>query len=146
MAYAIPIDWNKTELQAIALFFFMGFGKALGGVLADTIGYRKTTYLSLLLALPLLLFGNQAMWVSLIGVMLFSMTMPITVAVLLSKFPRSPGLAFGITTFGLFMGMLPKFFIELNGLWTHRIVTAVLSCLAFICIRYCLKKEKKDVI
>ena len=146
MAYAIPIDWNKTDLQAVALFFFMGFGKALGGVFADKIGYKKTTYLSLLLALPFLMFGNKLMWVSLFGVMLFSMTMPITVAVLLSKFPKAPGLAFGITTLGLFLGMFPKFFLEINGLWTHRILTAVLSCLALVCILYCLKKEKKDVI
>ena len=26
IAYAIPIEWNKTELQAIALFSFMGIG------------------------------------------------------------------------------------------------------------------------
>ena len=145
VAYAIPIDWNKTPLQAVALFLFMGLGKALGGVLADKIGYRKTTYLSLLLALPFLLFGNSMMWLSLIGVMLFSMTMPITVGILFSKFPRAPGLAFGITTVGLFLGLFPKFFIQIDGLFTHQILTTVLCVLALICILSCLKKEKKNV-
>ena len=145
VAYAIPIDWNKTALQAVALFSFMGLGKAFGGVLADKIGYRKTAYISLLFALPFLLFGNNFMWISLIGVMLFSMTMPITVGILFSKFPKSPGLAFGITTFGLFLGLLPKFFIEIDGLVTHCILTSVLCIVALLCILICLKKEKKHV-
>ena len=145
VAYAIPIDWNKTPLQAVALFSFMGIGKALGGVLADRIGYRKTAYLSLLLALPFLLFGNSIMWLSLFGVMLFSMTMPITVGILFSKFPRAPGLAFGITTVGLFLGLVPKFFIEIDGLLTHQILTTILCAVALVCILLCLKKEKKNV-
>ena len=145
VAYAIPTDWNKTHLQAVALFSFMGVGKALGGMLADKIGFRKTTYLSLLLALPFLLFGNSMMWLSLVGVMLFSMTMPITVGMLCSKFPKAPGLAFGITTVGLFLGLFPKFFMEIDGLLTHQIITAVACVTALICILLCLKKEKKDV-
>ncbi len=142
IAYAIPIGWKKTTFQSILLFVFMGIGKILGGIFADTIGYKKTTYLSLLIALPFLLFGNSVMIISLIGVMLFSMTMPITVGILFSKFPNMPGLAFGITTLGLFVGVIPKFFINLNGLFTHQAVSFTLSIIALISILSCLKKEK----
>ena len=142
VAYAIPIEWNKTALQAIALFFFMGFGKMLGGILADRVGYRKTTYISLLGGLPFLLFGNGNMWVSLFGIMLFSMTMPITVAILVSAFPKMVGFAFGITTVGLFAGVFPAFFVQPKGLLAHQILVVVLIALALPAIDICIKKGK----
>ena len=140
IAYAIPIEWKKTTAQAVALFVFMGIGKMLGGVSADYLGFRKTTYLSLLIALPFLLFGNAVMVLSLVGVMLFSMTMPITVGILVSKYPNSPGFAFGITTVGLFLGVVPAFFILLPNLLTHQIVVFILSITALVALLNTLKK------
>ena len=136
----IPIEWKKTTMQAVALFVFMGVGKMLGGVMADYIGFRKTTYLSLLLALPFLLFGNTIMLLSLVGVMLFSTTMPITVGILVSKYPKNPGFAFGITTVGLFLGVVPAFFIALPTLLAHQIVVLVLSVTALVALLSTLKK------
>ncbi|MBQ8658634.1 MAG: hypothetical protein IJ506_05820 [Clostridia bacterium] len=141
VAYAIPIEWKKNTLQAIALFSFMGLGKGLGGVFADTLGFRKTTYLSLLIALPFLLFGNSVMALSLVGIMLFSMTMPVTVGVLVSKFPDKPGFAFGITTVGLFLGVVPEFFFTLPSLFAHQIAVLLLSAIALISILVCLKRR-----
>ena len=140
IAYAIPIEWKKTTMQAVALFVFMGVGKMLGGVMADYIGFRKTTYLSLLLALPFLLFGNTIMLLSLVGVMLFSTTMPITVGILVSKYPKNPGFAFGITTVGLFLGVVPAFFIALPTLLAHQIVVLLLSVTALVALLSTLKK------
>ena len=145
IAYALPIEWKKTTFQAILLFSFMGIGKMLGGVFADGIGYKKTTIISLLVALPFLLFGNSIMTLSLIGVMLFSMTMPITVGILIIKLPDNLGLAFGITTVGLFLGIVPALIFTLPSLLSHQIVVLVLSVVALVSILVCLRKEKKNV-
>ncbi len=142
IAYAIPTEWNKTVLQTVALFVCMGIGKILGGILCDRIGFRRTTYISLLGGLPFLLAGNTNMVLSLIGVALFSMTMSVTVAVLASKFPQQPGFAFGITTTGLFLGTLPVFFIRPQTLLAHQIVVLILSAAALPAIITCIKKGK----
>ena len=95
--------------QTILLYFAMGLGKALGGIMADAIGLRKTAFISIVLALPFLLVGNNNMFISLIGVMMFSMTMAITLGVLVSVLKETPGLAFGLTTIGLFLGRFQYF-------------------------------------
>ncbi len=114
MGYGIPTSWNKTVIENILLFSFMGIGKALGGILSDSFGIRKIAILSTLFAIPFLIFGDNIMIVSLIGVMFFSMTMSITLAILVSVLKKTPGLAFGLTTIGLFLGTAPIFFIKIS--------------------------------
>ena len=64
---------------------------------------RKTAIISTLCALPFLIIGDNLMLVSIIGVMFFSMTMSITLGLLASVLKQTPGLAFGLTTIGLFL-------------------------------------------
>lgn len=142
VGYVIPSEWNNGTAQKIFLYCVMGSGKLLGGILCDKIGYRKTTFISLVVALPFLLFGNTFMLLSLIGVGLFSMTMPVTVGILVSKFPQNPCFAFGITTAALFAGTFPAFFIRPEGLLWHQITVFVLSAIAAVCINLSLKKGK----
>lgn len=141
-AYAIPSEWNKTVPQAVALFVCMGIGKILGGVFSDRFGFRKVTLISLLGGLPFLLFGNSNMALSLTGVALFSMTMPVTVSILASRFPHRPGFAFGITTIGLFVGSAPAFFIRPESLLAHQLVVIALTAVALPAISICIKKGK----
>ena len=142
IAYAVPTEWNKTLVQGVMLFVCMGLGKMLGGILADKIGFRWVTGISLLGGLPFLLFGNSVMWLSLMGVALFSMTMPVTVAILASAFPKQPGYAFGITTVGLFMGTAPAFFVRPQTLPAHQILVIVLTVVALPAIYVCIKKGR----
>ena len=114
MGYGIPTSWNKTTVELVIFFFTMGLGKALGGILSDLFGIRKVAIGSTILAIPFLCFGDNIMLISLIGVMLFSMTMAITLGILVSVLKKTPGLAFGLTTIGLFLGTAPIFFIKLN--------------------------------
>ena len=114
MGYGIPTSWNKTVIQNVIFFCTMGVGKALGGILSDKFGIRRMAILSTLLAIPFLCCGNNLMLVSIIGVMFFSMTMSITLGILVSVLKKKPGLAFGITTIGLFLGTAPIFFIKLT--------------------------------
>lgn len=140
IGYAIPTGWNKSAVQTVALFVFMGLGKIAGGFLADKIGYRKTAVLSLGLSLPFLVFGNSVMWLSLIGVAMFSMTMALTVGVIVSKIPDMPGLAFGITTVALFLGLLPAFFVRPQTLAEHQITVLILNAVALLALVKSIKK------
>ncbi len=142
MAYGIPTSWRKTTMQTIMLFSFMGIGKALGGVMSDMFGIKKTAILSLVIALPFLLFGDKNMYISLFGVMLFSMTMSVTLAVLVSVMPRTPGLAFGFTTIGLFLGALPVFFVKITGFVQNCVILTVLTAVCVVCMYYSIRKDE----
>lgn len=131
-SYGIPTAWNKTILQSILLFSFMGIGKALGGLLIDKTNIKITSLISTLLSLPFLLFGNHNMYISLIGVMLFSMTMPVTLALLVSRLKKNPGIAFGFTTIGLFIGSFPAFFFTIDSLLINGIIFTILTILCTI--------------
>jgi hypothetical protein len=80
------------------------------------------------------------MVLSLIGIGLFSMTMPVTVALLVSALPEEPCFAFGITTVALFVGTVPAFFIRPETLLAHQITVLLLSVLAAGCLHRTLKK------
>lgn len=144
IGYGIPTSWNKTILQHVALFFIMGFGKALGGILSDAYGIRKVAFLSTVLAIPFLCFGDNLMIISLIGVMFFSMTMSITLAILASVLKKAPGLAFGLTTIGLFLGTAPIFFVNISDISINigMIVAMSLLC-TFILLKILDKEEIK---
>ncbi len=141
LGYGIPTSWNKTVVQNVIFFFTMGLGKALGGILSDKFGIRRVAVLSTLLAIPFLCFGDNIMIVSIIGVMFFSMTMSITLGILVSELKDTPGLAFGITTIGLFLGTAPIFFIKLTQ-QINIILIIVISIICSIALGWVLKGEK----
>ncbi len=140
IGYAVPISWNKEVWQHFFLFFIMGIGKALGGYLADRIGYMKTAVIGTLVAVPFLLFGDRIMVVSCIGVFFFSMTMSITFAMCLSILKRNPGIAFGITTAALFLGLVPVFFVRFE-MMVNVILITIFSLISFGLLKYSLAEE-----
>jgi len=143
MGYGIPTAWNKTTLQTVLLYSIMGLGKALGGILSDAFGIRKIAMISTLLSIPFLCFGDNIMIISLIGVMFFSMTMSITLAILVSALKNNPGLAFGLTTIGLFLGTAPIFFITITNSTLNIGIIITLSILCTIILSNILRKEEK---
>ena len=140
MGYGIPTSWNKTIPQTVYLFFIMGIGKCLGGILSDAYGIRKVGILSTLLAIPFLCLGDNYMLISLIGVMMFSMTMSITLAILVSVLKKKPGLAFGLTTIGLFLGTAPIFFFKITSQVLNISMLIILSVLCSYVLGLMLKK------
>ena len=146
MGYGIPTSWNKTTAQSVMLFCCMGLGKALGGVLTDTLGIRATALISTLGALPLLLFGAEVMSVSLIGIACFSMTMAVTLALIVSCLPKSPGVAFGCTTVGLFLGTAPVFFFRIRSFVANCIVITSLTvlCVLILCMICAKRSNQKE--
>lgn len=141
MGYGIPTSWNKTTIEMVLLFFTMGIGKCLGGILSDAFGIRKIGIFSILLAIPFLCFGDDVMLISLIGVMLFSMTMSITLACIASVLKNQPGLAFGFTTVGLFLGTIPIFFISIPSKPVNILMIIIFSIICSYILGILLKKE-----
>jgi len=141
MGYGLPTSWNKTTIQTIFLFCTMGLGKALGGIISDAFGMKKTAIASMTLALPFLIIGDNLMIISLIGVLLFSMTMSITLGLLVSVLKKNPGLAFGLTTIGLFLGTVPIFFIKIT---SNLINVITIIILTILCILIATKIIRKD--
>ena len=142
MGYGIPTTWNKTLIQAVYLYCAMGLGKAIGGLLIDSIGIKKTALISTVGALPFLLLGNNIMTISLIGIMMFSMTMAITLGIIVSELKKYPGVAFGLTTLGLFLGALPIFFFRINTVLTSYIIITSLTIISSIVLIKICRKEK----
>ncbi len=143
MGYGIPTSWNKTTVQTVLLYVTMGIGKAMGGVLADRFGVRRTAIASAVLALPFLLCGDRLMLVSLVGVMLFSMTMSVTLALLVSVLPGAPGVAFGMTTIGLFLGTVPIFFFKFTTVRANCFVIAALTIVCLLAMHFVLRRDRK---
>lgn len=142
MGYGIPTTWNKTLVQTILLYCSMGIGKAMGGILIDSIGIKKTALLSTIGSLPFLVFGNNIMTISLIGIMMFSMTMAITLGIIVSELKKYPGVAFGFTTLGLFLGSLPVFVFRVNSILINCIMVTVLTIACSIVLSIICRKER----
>lgn len=84
-------------------------GKAAGGFLGDRFGSRKAGVLSLVLASVLFLLPDVGI-AGVLGVLLFNMTMPITLRRACDAVPGMEGFGFGLLTFGLFLGYIPSAF------------------------------------
>lgn len=105
---AVRLPWKVGALGPAAVCAVV-LGKALGGILADRFGVGLAASGSLLLAAIVFLFADHAA-AGLIALLLFNMTMPITLFVLSKSMPNTRGFAFGLLTFALFLGFLPSFF------------------------------------
>ena len=145
IGYGIPTSWRQTTWQFFIMYFAMGFGKAFGGYLCDKIGYKTTGIISTLVSIPFLIIGDRNMIISVLGIMMFSMTMSVTFGMLLDRIPNNPGLAFGITTIGLIIGTIPifiwKFTNEINTILV--IIGSILS-FGLLSITLCNKNTEKE--
>lgn len=135
----IPMEWKNTaELGLVSGAAAFG-GKFIGGFAADKFGAKKTGVISLLLSIPLLVFGKNIMFISVPGIMLFNITMPITLGILAEKFPKNPGIAFGLTTTALLLGAVPSFFVALGGNAALLIPAVLVSA---VCIFFSAENKK----
>jgi hypothetical protein len=84
-------------------------GKTAGGLLADRFGWARAGVGALLISAPLLAFGSPIPALMVVGMFLFQITMPVTVAALLYVFPRRPAFVFGLSCVALVAGALATF-------------------------------------
>ena len=65
------------------------------------------------------------------------MTMSVSLGILVSAFPENPGICFGITTVGLFLGSLPFFLMSPGSLGARMTAVAVLTAVTICCFLLC---------
>ena len=106
----LTFPWKGEGHWAAVLVLALAAGKAAGGYLADRFGFRKTAAVSLALSAVLLLLAPVHPMAGTAAIFLFNMTMPLTLWASARLLPSFRGFAFGLLTFGLFMGFLPAAF------------------------------------
>ena len=84
-------------------------GKLVGGLLADRFGWIDLAMVALLASAPLLAFADGDLWLALPALVMFQMTMPVTLAAALRALPAWPGFGFGVLCFALVAGTLPAY-------------------------------------
>ena len=98
----------KTGLWGLAAVLAVAAGKALGGVTGDRLGWGRTGLFTLLPAAAFFLPSFRFPWAGLAAALLFNTTMAITLAAIARAFGSARcGAAFGLTTFALFLGLIP---------------------------------------
>ena len=127
---AVQLPWQAADGWSFAAVLAVVLGKCAGGFAADRFGARRAGPASLLAAGALFLLGENPL-AGTAALFLFNMTMPMTLSALARLLPGAKGLAFGLTTFALFLGFLP---VGLDlapaaGLWTAAALCAVSAAL-----------------
>lgn len=97
--------WLAVGVPAVAFA-----GKALGGVLADRLGWVRTTVTALLVSSPLLALTAPHPAVLLLGLLVFQLTMPVTLVAVARMMPGHLATGFGLTCLALVLGTLPATF------------------------------------
>ena len=105
MVTAFP--WKSEMLLLVLSILGVFAGKALGGVVADRIGFRTTAIFSLIAAATLFVPSWEIPVMGLMGIFFFNFTMSITLASLANILPNAKGTAFGLASFSLSVGALP---------------------------------------
>ena len=105
MVMAFP--WKSEMLLLVLSILGVFAGKALGGVVADRIGFRTTAIFSLIVAATLFVPSWEIPVMGLLAVFFFNFTMSITLASLANILPNAKGTAFGLASFSLAVGALP---------------------------------------
>ncbi len=103
---AISFSWKNSYLITVVSVIALALGKTAGGFFGARFGMRKTVLVTLGISALAYVFSDDAV-MGLIALFFFNMTMPLTLYLLAEELEGMPGFAFGILTFGLFIGYLP---------------------------------------
>lgn len=140
----LSFDWKKVGLYGLLAILAVVGGKMLGGIIGDRIGWKKTALISLGIATILFNFAFTNWICGVIAILLFNMTMPITLTALSNTFNKAKGFAFGLTTIALFVGSIPSLLnIDLHVFTTIGLsITTIISVVALVCGLCVYDKEK----
>ena len=114
LGFLFTFPW-KSGLCAVLFACCVVLGKTGGGYLADRLGLRRAACLSLGLAALLFLWAEQPL-AGLAAVLLFNMSMPMTLRGAAALLPEAPGFSFGLLTFALFLGYAPSWLGRFGGI------------------------------
>ena len=134
---SLDFPWKGIGIGGIALICAVVFGKTIGGFAADRFGVTRTACISLGVAAFLFLFPTIPL-AGVAAVLLFNMTMPLTLWGLAKIMPGAKGFAFGLLTFGLFLGFVPVYLGvegQMNAPWLFTLLGAVSLALLWLGLR-----------
>lgn len=106
---ALVFPWKSAPVLLVTLTAATVVGKAAGGLLADRFGRARVGVGALVVSIPFLVFGVGSAAAGLVGVLLFNMTMPITLVAIVDAVPGQPGFGFGLTCLALVAGGFPLY-------------------------------------
>ena len=112
---AIVFPWKNGFLVSFVSVLCLACGKAAGGFACASWGMKRTVVCTLVPAMLCYALAQNAAC-GLAALFLFNMTMPLTLYRLAEAMPSQPGFAFGILTFGLFLGYLPVYYGALRSI------------------------------
>lgn len=101
----LTFDFNKTKYVFLYISIFTALGKAFGGVLVKLIKVKYTIIISMILSIICFLFPSN-LYLSLIGIFCFNITMPITLWYACRLFKNKEGFTFGLLAAFLIPGYL----------------------------------------
>lgn len=136
MAWILP--WKQEAFWLLTAAIVLG--KALGGIAADQFNLQITSCVSLSLSALLFIFNDSALF-GLISVLLFNMSMPLCLRMMIDEFPDSPCFAFGLLTFALFIGYT---FVLAGITQISKTITVVLILVSFIALWTASNRSKYD--
>ncbi|HJX50954.1 hypothetical protein A3K73_03130 [Candidatus Pacearchaeota archaeon RBG_13_36_9] len=110
IGFATVFPWKSNLLLLALLTFAVVLGKGLGGFFGDKFGWVKVSVTALLLSAPLIYFGKESVFLGILGMFLFNMTMPVTLVGVSNMLHGRFGFAFGLTTLALIIGVYPTYF------------------------------------
>ena len=106
----LAFEWKSNFILALISICAVVFGKMLGGIIGDKIGFTKTSLISLLVSAICFIFAFNNSILGILAILFFNMTMPITLTALSNILFNNKGMAFGLLTLALFIGAVPVFF------------------------------------
>lgn len=101
---------SKSMLVVIGLPLAAFLGKLLGGVVSDRLGWMEVSVGALVISAPFIAFNGGSPYLTMVGVLFFQATMPVTLTAAYLLFSRKPATAFGLICLALIVGALPTFF------------------------------------
>jgi len=131
LKYGFKADVTLATLFVVCIVL----GKAFGGIIGDRFGWLKTSAITLFTAAILFAFSFKSTAAAMAAILLFNMTMPITLTALANSLKIGKGFAFGLTTFALFLGMIPvafglkSIFFNVFGLLGITVISAIVLSL-----------------
>ena len=141
----LNFDWKTNFTIGLITVIAVVLGKMLGGIIGDKVGFKKTTTVSLILSAILFIFAFDNMICGIIAILLFNMTMPITLIVLSNTFNKNKGMAFGMTTFALFIGTIPPL-LGYDTFFFDPVSLCLITTISAIILYYGISKyEKLDI-
>jgi hypothetical protein len=105
----MKFPWRTGFTHGLIAVIAVTLGKMLGGIIGDRLGWMRTSVTSLFTASVLFAFADRSMACGVAAMLLFNMSMPITLSVTVNMFPKRKGAAFGLISAMLFCGLVPAF-------------------------------------